>query len=420
MKLDRREFLEVAGTVLASSAFPLGSFAAPPAKSLDNGKRIQTVGGPMPPSDFGFTSMHEHILLKSIPRNREEALEIWDEETLSGSILLTPPPVPENFFPEPGHPITIENRGYLRDYYSHGEKMFELGEQLLLAELRDFAKVGGRSILDVTVPHERGNPETIREMSEQTGVNIVMSTGLNSTDILPKRYKNMDVPELIKFMEGDLSEGIDDTDVKAGQIKLLVDAPDIGGEGAGGEYFRKGLEAAANISKNSGVSVTIHVYMFSDTDYRELLSTAKRFGAPPERVVLAHFQTSIREMRVEKLLKQPESFALMLDFGREVMDQGFTISFDTFGALWADTQLGAAADYDIYPLAAMYQYIQEGYADRIVIGTDLWTRISTRRYGGYGMIRLLNFVVPTLRKYGISQEHIDQITVHNPARLLAV
>jgi hypothetical protein len=82
--------------------------------------------------------------------------------------------------------------------------------------------------------------------------------------------------------------------------------------------------------------------------------------------------------------------------------------------------LGAAPDYDIYPLAAMYQYIQEGYADRIVIGTDLWTRISTRRYGGYGMIRLLNFVVPTLRKYGVSQEHIDQITVHNPARLLAV
>lgn len=383
------------------------------------GKYIRTVRGPMSSGDLGFTSMHEHTLFRSMP-GPLESLKIYDAETMiKAAVLADPDPVPDNFFPEEGHPITLKNRGYLQHYYAHGAGVFDLNEELMTSEISDFVGIGGESILDCSVPYERGNPDVVRRISEVTGANIIMSTGVNSASIVPKKYKKMSVPELVEFFESEILEGIDDTNVKAGNIKLLVDGKSLSGvdELSKGGSFMRSLEAASIVSANIGAPVMIHCYHLSEEEFSLLLSSAKSFGMPMERLIFSHFDTMIRELRFEKILNDPSALSLNLDFGRKAMDLGATLSFDLLGADWSNG-IEAAEHNDSYALAAISQYVREGYGNRIVIGTDTWNKLSTRRFGGHGMSHLLNYIVPTLKRFGVSEKSIESITHLNPARLL--
>ena len=50
--------------------------------------------------------------------------------------------------------------------------------------------------------------------------------------------------------------------------------------------------------------------------------------------------------------------------------------------------------------------LNEGYGEKIVVGTDVFLKIMTRRYGGHGYVRLQNYVVPTLQRIGVSPDLI--------------
>lgn len=54
-----------------------------------------------------------------------------------------------------------------------------------------------------------------------------------------------------------------------------------------------------------------------------------------------------------------------------------------------------------------------------LMGHDAFTKSATRRGGGEGFTRIPSFVVPTLRRSGVSDDDLNRITVANPAHLLA-
>lgn len=424
---DRRDFLKLSALTAAGvlsggcskeHAQPVPAAAA---RSPAGGKAVRTVRGKIDPSQLGLTDMHEHVLRDKVP-SMAQALMMFDAQTLKEvTILSDPGDVPKQFFPEDGNAITLKNRSYLIDHYANGKDQFVLDEQLMLGELRDFSSLGGTSILDCSVTFERGSPLIVRRMSEATGVNVVLSTGINSHVLLPKKFKQMDVAALAGFFEKELFVGIDDTDVQCGNIKLLAESELFGTKATEDVPLMRGLEAAASVSRNSGVPVTVHAYLLGDEVLNALLAQATAFGMPEGRMILAHFPTALQPMTYDELIRDPRRFAPNLDIGFRTMDKGFILSFDLFGAgtSWADTREGLVPSYDPVSLAAIYQYAKAGYADRIVLGTDLWMRNSARKYGGAGISRLLNYVVPMLLKSGVSQGDIDQMLVHTPARLLA-
>lgn len=427
----RREFLRLSGMAIAAAAggglltgCGTQSSPAPVADSRPPGageKSVRTVRGPLDPALLGLTDMHEHVLRDSVP-SMAEALLMFDAKTIKEQAMLADPePVPAQFFPEKGDPITLKNRGYLTDHYANGKDQFVLDEKLMLGELNDFAALGGKSILDCSITFERGSPLTIQRMSEQSGVNVIMSTGINSHVLLPKKFKAMSVAELATFFEREIFEGIDDTGVLCGNIKLLAESELFGSRATEDEPLMKGLEAAAAVSRNTGAPVTVHTYLLGDEVLEAFLERASGYGMPEGRMIIAHFPTALQPMTYQELMDDPKRFAPNLDVGFKTMDQGFILSFDLFGAgdAWADTQEGIVPSYDPVSLAAIYQYVKAGYADRIVLGTDLWMRNATRQYGGRGISHLLNYVVPMLMRSGVSQSQIDQMLIKNPARLLA-
>jgi len=135
---------------------------------------------------------------------------------------------------------------------------------------------------------------------------------------------------------------------------------------------------------------------------------------------MCHFQGNVQHHPSGDFASEkPAAWAPQLDYAREVLDRGLNICFDCFGQTWDTEALGSVAEPDAYKIAAIYQLVNEGYSEQIVVGTDVFLKIMTRRYGGHGYVRLQNYVVPTLQRISISDEIIARLTVANPAQLLA-
>lgn len=429
---DRRTFLRYAGLStlaattgtlsMAGKALAAGDKIHPkPPAAAQGAKNVRTVRGLIAPEHLGVTDMHEHVLRDHILTSQETE-KLFDVETIKKMAMLgDPKPVPESFFPGKDNTITLENRHAMMHFYPNAKDAFLLDEELMMGEVGDFASLGGNSILDCSVTFERGNPEVMKRMSEKSGVNLVMSTGINSHVLIPAAFKEMDVKGLTEYFEQELYVGINGTDICAGNIKLLAEREDHGERASSDETLLRGVEAAAAVSRNSGVPVTVHAYDLGDEVLKEFLGKAKDLGMPKDRMILSHFSTALRPMAQKELVTDPDKFKPNLDIGFWAMDQGYILSFDLFGAGhgWIDSRGGDVPSYDPLSFAAIYQFVKAGYGDRIVMGTDLWARTSARRNGGPGIAHLLNFVVPQLKESGVPQDAIDQIMVKTPARLLA-
>ena len=81
--------------------------------------------------------------------------------------------------------------------------------------------------------------------------------------------------------------------------------------------------------------------------------------------------------------------------------------------------LGVGPTPDWQRMAGLVKLIEEGHAPQLVVGTDTFVKLLLRRFGGDGYCRLTNFVAPTLESVGVPAETVRQITVENPARILA-
>jgi len=363
--------------------------------------------------------MHEHTLIEK--PSPIDLINTFSQETIE-LFLSGQKEIPIDLFPSDDHKVALENLAYLKSgYYENSMDNWDLNEALMTAELSDFYIAGGRTVVDCSAPFPRPDHKKLKRMSEKSGVNIVMCTGIAAgTNYWPLKYRSMSLHDMIDYMEDEIENGIENT-VKPAHIKIGVDGSklDYGGSGIADPLFRQLLQAASIVSANTGIMVTAHIDGATIDEQRDICSTAVKYGMPPERMVMAHFQTQLQEMNLETLVKHPEAFGLHLDFARELLDQGFVASIDCIGMEFNHEHKGTVADTDPYKIAALYHLSKEGYGDQLVFGTDTYMKLMTRRYGGNGMIRLLNYATPTLLTLGMNQQELDKITTRNPARLLA-
>ena len=361
---------------------------------------VETVLGAVNPEHIGFTSMHEHVL-----RSPDWPYKALYKEWLGD--------IPLERFPVASHkPIAIEDLGYLRHSHHELSATNDMDEPLMVAELSDFHAVGGRTVLECGAPGIRGDIEALRRVSEQSGVNIVASTGLYVEQSWPARFRDMTSSEFASYMEDEIENGIDESGIRPGQIKTAINGPMTGG-------FDRFVRAVAPVASNSGLCVTAHIEDCTEEEHRESLRAYARHGVPMERLIACHFQTHFQELDLETLIRDPSRFGLHLDYAFEVLEQGVVLCIDCFGIVYDDEPLGKIAESDAYKIAGIIQLLDRGFEDQIVIGNDIFMRLMTRRYGGHGYVRLINYVVPTLHKFGVSDHRIRKITVETPARLLA-
>ncbi|MBI5119315.1 phosphotriesterase [Candidatus Poribacteria bacterium] len=364
---------------------------------------ITTVLGPIAPHELGFTSMHEHIVCDmSIFRRRYEDL------------------LPENLPVSPDEPVRLDNLTFLKHNFILSRDVVNLSdEELMAAEVADFEASGGAAMVDMSTPGLRCNLPAIRRISGKTGVHIIATTGLYAEDSWPGHYKNMTMQEYAEFMRKEIEDGIEDTAIKPGHIKVAITDKMTFTVAPFSEQQKLLLRAAVRVSNETGLSLSVHPPLDSEAGVREVVKVMLDEGVNPERAVIAHADLFFVPQDLPTLVLDPGSWRLRIDLAKELLDKGFNISIDSFGHFYDSEPIGQVNTADWQRLAGLAALIKAGYSSQIVLGTDIFLKILTRRFGGEGYCRLTNFVVPWLRHLDIPESNIENLTVANPARLLA-
>jgi len=360
--------------------------------------RITTVRGPIDPSQLGFTSLHEHILVDLAECFRSRYQKILPNTEM------------------PDHPFTVENRSTLRHGIILSSENLRLDdEEAAAGEVADFKAAGGSAIVETGAPGIRtaNDVEAFRRISEKTGVHIVACTGLYAENSWPQRFQGMTQEGFVEYLRQEIAAGIGGSGIFPGQIKVAYE----GSTPAADAYVR----AAAQVSQESGLSLQIHVgLLLTAADFRRTLwPLLLDSDCVPERTVICHVENWLGFLPLAQIVRDPQSIPCDTSLHREVLDKGFNICFTCIGAEWDMEQLGFAHRPDWFYMAGMLALINEGYAGQMFMGHDVFTRLDTRRGGGEGFTRIHNFVLPTLRQCGVPEDVITKITVDNPARLLA-
>lgn len=358
-----------------------------------------TVCGPVERVDLGFTSMHEHILVDLADCYRERF-----RKALPG----------DSQFPD--GPFSLERRSELRHAMLLSSDNLRLDDEEAAAdEVEAFRSAGGSAMVETGAPGIRTWEDVVvfRRISERTGIHIVACTGLYAEDSWPKQFRGLTEVEYAQYLFDEMRDGIGESGILPGQIKVAYE-----GRSRDADVY---LQAAARVSRETGMSLQIHVGLtLTIEEMRDsFLPLLYESDCIPERTLICHVENWLGSLQLMQLVKDPRSIPRDLTLHRQVIGRGFNICFTLFGAEWDTEGLGVAHRPDWFYMAGMLPLIEEGYAGQLLMGHDVFTKSATRQGGGEGFTRIPRFVVPALRRCGVSDDDLNQITVANPARLLA-
>ena len=301
--------------------------------------RIRTVLGDLPGQEMGFTDTHEHVYCKMPEWVKDRTLEIAD--------------------------ITKSTQ-----------------------ELKLFRQSGGYTIVEGTPPdYGRAHPRALCDMSRESGVHIIASTGFYLHSFHSEEWAGWAVERTAEQFIRDLREGMAGTDIRAGQIKCAVS-----------RFFlhpqeEKGLRAAARAQKATGAPIWIH---HGGIMGHEILDVLEEEGADLSAVVLGHCD------------RNPDPYDY-LAFAR----RGVNVSVDDF------PHIGN------HPVQCQVDFIKDmadhGYLEKLVLAMDLGRSTYLRSYGGGpGWTYLPDKMAPRLRaQCGFTQHELDLLLVKNPAGIYA-
>ena len=193
---------------------------------------VQTVTGPVAPEELGVTMPHEHVFV------------------LNPS-FVEPQEASERF--RAHEPVSESNIEWIRQYWTSNVDNLQLyDEEVAIEEMGRYYRAGGDAIVDATTRWIARDPRALFRVSRATGVKIVAGTGFYVAETHPGDMDRRSDADLAAEMIHELTEGIDDTGVKAGLIG------EMGCYWPLREAERKALRAAAIASLETNAAVMVH------------------------------------------------------------------------------------------------------------------------------------------------------------------
>lgn len=334
---------------------------------------IQTVTGPLSAKDMGRVTSHDHIFC--------------DDRCYSGDDWKKP----ENEWLR--RPVCMEDLGRIwYNLHKYQDNVLLDDPALACEELSYFKEAGGGTIIDCTSIGILRRPAELKAVSEKTGIPIVMGTGAYLEAAQPDFIRKAAVAELTSLFIHELNVGADDTDIRCGFVGEI-------GISNFGESETRVLRAGARAAAETGTAVLIHQPGL-DHENQHILDVIASEGCPLDRVVLSHNDV---------FWDQP-------DYLCAAMDRGAYICFDTFGLqMVLNWSIPFPRDWD--RLTAVKELIRRGYGKQILFGQDTCFKVQYRKFGGWGYAHLFNEITPLALGMGYTQDELDDILIHNPARV---
>ncbi|KLU61160.1 hypothetical protein CEB3_c23800 [Peptococcaceae bacterium CEB3] len=262
---------------------------------------------------------------------------------------------------------------------------------------------GVKTVVDATTNECGRNPDLLREIAEETGLQIICSTGYYyEAESAPAYFKfragfGDAETEIYEMFKRELTEGIGKTGIKAGVIKLASSKDIIT------DYEKMFFRAAAKVQKETGVTIITHTQEGTmGAEQAELLISA---GADPSRIVIGHMCGNTQ----------------LADHVR-VLKTGVFVGFDRFGLEGV-----VGAPLDSLREAVLIGLMGTGYDKQILLSQDtvnFWLGrplvlppLVQQMLAKWHPTHIFEDVIPALKKAGITDEQIDTILIENPRRL---
>lgn len=338
------------------------------------GGSVRTVLGDVPADSLGPTLVHEHVRMDCSP------------------LLAAHGYLPDPGLGDFGAAEAAEcrwNPGAHPDNYRFTEY------EPVLDDLRDFAALGGGTVVDATPLDLGRDPEALVRFATDSGLKIVMGTGyyLEATHRAHLRAGD----EEHATYDAILADCAGDRAVRPGLIgEIGTFDPPTASE-------LRVVRGAARAARDTGLPLSVHLHPWSDTAER-VVDVIAETGLPVERLLLNHLSTAVgREGQLARVLAT-----------------GARISLDLCGFDHSLLGPGRWPPSDDDAMAVALAILRGPHAEQVMVSQDIGVRTRLRRYGGWGYGHMLRHLVPVLQHHGATTEEIRGLLVENPARWLTL
>jgi 5-phospho-D-xylono-1,4-lactonase len=304
---------------------------------------ITTVLGPARPEVLGVVDAHNHVWIEPVP----------------GAIASGP---------------TLTERG------------------AILAELKEYRRAGGGTILDCQPGGCGRNGTVLAELSEASGVALVACTGFHRRRYYPPDFWLWDATagQAGEHFIAELRSGLTESQgaqrpVRAGFVKVACEA-------ALADTPRAPLEGAARAAGQTGCALAVHTEQGAAAE--EILRYLMSCGVGARQVILCHVD------------KRP-------DFGlhRELAQAGALLEYDTFYRPKYDPEA------NLWPL--IERMVAAGLESCVALATDMADPGLWAFGGGPGLAGLPTHIRGRLEALGLPQPAIRKLLGRNVAGRLA-
>jgi phosphotriesterase-related protein len=310
--------------------------------------QVSTTAGPVEDGDLGLTLIHEHL------RVRSESVAVQ--------------------FP------------HLYDEDSEYEKA--------VAQVSAAMERGVKTVCDPTVMEAGRDIRFMARVAEQTGIQLVASTGIYAYHYVPPHFQNRDIDYMADQFVRDVEVGIQNTEIKAGFLKCCTDHQGVTDD------VEKVLRATARASNRTGRPIMTHSHPQSGQGLAQI-KIFEEEGVDPARVLIGHTGDTDS-----------------LDYIEELLSHGPYIGMDRYGL---DIILPTEQRN-----STVIELAKRGYADRMTLSQDACCTIDwypaeqvAAMAPNWHMTYVLDEIVPALKEAGLTQDQVDLMMVEAPRRWLA-
>jgi phosphotriesterase-related protein len=346
---------------------------------------VNTVLGPIDANLIGQTMSHVHLTID---------IMCWFRPPDSGVL---------RGLSESG--INLRNLGLVRrNAMLFKDNLVQDDLDLATNEAGQYRLAGGHTLINCDLPGMGRDPTALQRIARATELNIVASTGWYVQASHPPELARKSVEELSEIMIKEITTGIGNTGVKAGNIG------EIAMSGQPHEPFQPGeekvLRAAARAQKATGVSLTVHPNFLGD-HWDTYIDILEKEGANLGKCYMSHLGLYPDASVAKRILKRGVGFVSYDQLGHEELFENM------MGP-------GRGFSTDKEEVRCVIELLEAGYADRVLLCAEVAMKTCYKAYGGWGYSHVHENIIPWLRSLGASEEQIHSMMVDNPRRLHAV
>ena len=338
-----------------------------------------TVRGRVDGSELGTTLMHEHLLIDFRCRHTGSK----DDDLV-------------------GRHLTLGDRWKLvKEPARYEANLLRQDVAVAIEEVTPFLAAGGRTVVDVTSHGLGPNPVGLRQIANQTGLNVIASTGLYAHVSHTESVCRASAVELADTMIRELTQPDDDGIQKGFIGEIGVDGPT--------PCELNAVRGAAIAQRETGAPVSIHLLAGALPEARaDALSVVDEFiatGGDPRLLIICHSDGSGTDSAYQDRLLQ----------------LGAVLEYDTFGFESVFAYQGGFVQMptDTQRIMEVADLWERGWGHQVVLSQDVCYRMMSREWGGWGIAHILESLPDRFGAAGLGRTELDVMLIDTPRRLLA-